>query len=143
MRFYVHTRQVTPEESGSITQSMEMWNREPEDAEILFEDENIVVFSDHSYDDWNGRLGFVAQSKDTKIVEDTTVPVIEFSLHYTGQGFAWGRWNEFYLVGIPEHHYNGTVEKNLRKEWGGFDHPFLQGAKGSISYGMPMVPYTV
>ena len=135
MRFYVHARRVTPEESGSITQSMEMWNHEPECAEILFEDEDIVVFSDHSYDDWNGRLGFVAQSKESK--------TIKFSLHYTGEGFAWGRWNEFYLVGIPEKHYDGTVEKNLRKEWGGFDHPFLQGAKGSISYGMPMVPYTV
>ena len=128
-----------------------MWNHESEKADIIFENNDVVVFSDHSYDDWNGRVGFTAQSKETVFDENAKkqTSAIEFSGHYTGQGFMWGKWRqagnpELNLIGIPAHHQGGTVEENLRAAgWHHFDHPFLDGARSDATFGFPMVPMAI
>lgn len=127
--------------SFSCEASMEMWKHEGNDQKC-FEDENVEVFKDCSYDDWNGRFGLIIRSKK----DDTVI-----TMHYTGKGLGWGEINSPRAKGnlllIPDH--LAEVGRSLydavmaSSEWERYSHPLFYGLKGEVPRQTPMIPFPV
>lgn len=141
MKIFFSKTQNAGDVSESCAASMGMWGHDGNN-EVTFEDENVVVLKDCSYDSWSSRLGVIVKSK-----KDDTL----FTMHFTGMGFGWGKIEgkiEGNLLIIPTgldvdgRTVYDTVKKNPK--WCEFSHPLFYGLGEGYEYNTsPMVPFKV
>lgn len=151
MKIYFSKTQNAGDVSFSCQSSIKDWWNEDDIHNLMYEDERVSVFSDHSYDKWNGRLGCIVQSKESFTDENGEWAAIEFSMHFTGMGFGWGHFHDRmaggkfgWLIAVPD--FSETVRRAVEEspEWQEFRHPLFYGLGDGIRYAnIPMVPNRV
>lgn len=141
MNIFFSETQDAGDISFSCQDSMFMWRHDGND-EVCFEDENVTVYKDCSYDSWNGRFGVIIKSKH----DDTVI-----TMHYTGKGLGWGEITSSMTKGnllfIPDEMaqegrsvYDAVMSS---QEWERYSHVFFYGLQGDLPKPMPMVPFPV